>query len=195
MDQIFASYTATHLLAIGIGVALLTYGRKLYWLALGGIGFFLGLWLASRFLEMRSTGLELGLGFLIGIFGAYLATAVQRLAIAVGGFFIGGALAYWTASWLAVPLEWQPGPWLWIAALAGAMFGTFFAAVLFEASLLALTALLGALLIAKASLVGPPQETWLFLILLCTGLLAQSVAPKGRQRGRSTRRRRRKDRS
>ena len=93
---------------------------------------------------------------------------------------------YWTASWLAVPLDWQQGPWLWIAALAGAMFGTFFGAVLFEASLLALTTLVGALLIARASLVGPPQETWLFLILLCVGLLAQSG---------SRRRRRRKDRS
>jgi len=182
LDHIFASYTATHLLAIALGAALLVRGRKLYWLALGGVGFFLGLWLASRFLDLRATGLELGIGFLLGILGAYLTTAAQRLAIALGGFAAGGALAYWTATWLAVPLEWQPGPW-WVAVtLLGAVLGSIFAAVLFEASLVALTALLGALLIARASLLGPPHEGWLFLILLCVGMLAQSGGKKRQRR-------------
>ena len=30
-------------------------------------------------------------------------------------------MAYWTASWLAEPLHWQPGPWLWLVALMGAI--------------------------------------------------------------------------
>ncbi len=183
MEQIFANYTTTDLLAIAVGAALLTYGRKLYWLALGAVGFSLGLWLAGRLLDLGSTGLELGISFLIGVIGALLAVAAQRMAIALGGLFIGGALAYWSAAWLAVPAQWQPGPWLWIAAIFGAMFGAVFAALLFEASLLALTSLTGALLIAKTSHVGPPYESWLFMILLCAGVIAQS----GRRRHRRSR--------
>ncbi len=174
MKEIFASYTATDLLAIGVGIALLTFGRRLYWLALGGVGFFLGLWLASQVLDLRVTGLALGIGFLVGILGACLAVAVQKLAVGLGGFFIGGALAYWLASWLALSLSWQPGFLPAAAAILGAILGTVFAAVLFESSLLALTCLLGALLVVHASHVSAPQEGWLFLILLCTGAVVQS---------------------
>ena len=184
MDQILAGYTATHLFAIALGIVLLVRGRKLYWLALGGVGFFLGLWLASRVLDLRATGLELGIGFLIGILGAFLTTAAQRFAIALGGFLIGGALAYWASVWLTPALQLPPGPWWLVVALLGAIVGSFFAAVLFEASLVALTALLGALLVAKASLVGPPHESWLFLILLCVGMLAQSGDRRQRRRSR-----------
>ncbi len=190
MQQFFASYTATDLFAIAVGIALLTYGRQLYWLALGAVGFFGGIWLAGRFEGLDSAGLGLGISFLIGVLGAFLAVAAQRMAIGLGGFFIGGALAYGSAAWLAVPLEWQPGPWLWIAGIFGAIFGTVFAAVLFEASLLALTSLFGALLVAKASHVGPPYESLLFLILLCAGVIAQS----GRHRGKRHRGKRRRDR-
>ena len=174
MAPILNQYTATDLLAIVLGIALLARGRKLYWIALGAAGFFGGLWLADRLPALASTGLGLGASFLIGILGAGLAIVAQRTAIGLGGFVIGGALAYWTAAWLTVPTGWQPGPWLWIAAMFGAIFGTFFAAMLFEASLLALTSLCGALLVAKASHVGPPHESWLFLILLCAGVIVQS---------------------
>ncbi len=181
MAHFLANYTATDLFAIAAGIALLTYGRKLYWLALGAVGFFGGIWLAGRLPGLDSTGFGLGISFLIGVLGAFLAVAAQRMAIGLGGFFIGGALAYWSAAWLSVPLGWQPGPWLWIAGIFGAMSGTLFAAVLFDASLLALTSLFGALLVAKASHVGPPHESLLFLILLCAGVIAQS----GRRRDRN----------
>lgn len=174
MQQILANYTATDLFAVAVGVALLTYGRQLYWLALGALGFFGGIWFAGRLPELDSTTLGLGASFLIGVLGAFFAVVAQRMAIGLGGFFIGGAIAYWTAAWLSVPLNWSPGPWLWIAAIVGAIFGTLVAAVLFETSLLAVTSLFGALLVAKASHVGPPHESWLFLILLCVAVIARS---------------------
>ncbi len=185
MEQFFASITATHYFALGIGIALLFAGRKLYWLALGGVGFFMGLWLADRYLDLPSTGLELGLGFLIGILGAYLAAAAQRVAVGLGGFFIGGSLAYWTAISLVGAMHWQPGVWIWAITSFGAVIGTVLAAALFEASLVALTSLIGALLIVRMSTVGQPHETWLFLILLAIGMIAQSSSqnpPRRRRR-------------
>ncbi len=174
MHQILAGYTATHLLVFAVGIALLIAGRKLYWLALGGVGFFLGLWLADQILDLRSSGLELGLGFLLGVLSAFLATAAQRLAVSLGGFFIGGSLAYWVATWAVTSLHWPGGAWVWFVVVLGAIFGTLIGSVLFEASLVALTSLMGAMLIAQTSHIGQPHESWLFLILLGIGMVAQS---------------------
>ena len=181
MQQLINPFTATDLFAIAVGVALLTRGRKLYWLALGAVGFCLGLWLADRLVLPVSPGLELGVSFLLGILGAFLTVAAQRVAVSLGGFFIGGALAYWSGAWLTLPFDWQPGAWLWVVAIFGAIFGSLFAAVLFEASLLALTSLFGALLIAKASHVGAPHEGWLFLLLMCIGVIAQTGQSRRRR--------------
>ncbi len=185
MNQIFAGYTATHLLAFAVGIALLIAGRKLYWLALGGVGFFLGLWLADQVLDLRSSGLELGLGFLLGVLGAFLAAAAQRLAIGLGGFFIGGWLAYSVAAWGVATLQWPSGPWIWFAAGLGALFGTLVGSFLFEASLVALSALVGALLIAQTSHIGQPHESWLFLILLAVGMVAQSGRSRRARKARA----------
>lgn len=182
MDQFFAQYTATNLFAIAIGIALLTYGRKLYWLALGAVGFFGGIWFAGRWPELNSADFGLGISFLLGVLGACLIVFAQRMAVGLGGFVIGGALTYWSAAWLTVPTGWQPGPWLWVCAAFGAIFGALFASSLFNASLLALTSLCGALLVAKASQIGPPHESWLFLLLLCAGIFAQSGHDRRRQR-------------
>ncbi|MEM7582753.1 MAG: DUF4203 domain-containing protein [Acidobacteriota bacterium] len=174
MESLLAGFTTTNYLALGLAVALLFAGRRLYWLALGGIGFFMGLWLADRFIDLRSTGLELGLAFLIGILGAYLAASAQRVAISLGGSLVGGALAYWTAFSLAGPMNWQPGLWIQALTLCGAILGALMAAVLFEASLVALTSLIGAMMIMRLLSVGSPHNTWLFLILLAIGMVAQT---------------------
>ncbi len=185
LESLFSQITATDAFALAVGVALLAFGRKLYWLALGAVGFFGGIWIAGQIPELESTALGLGASFLLGVAGACLAVFAQRMAIGLGGFFIGGALAYWTAAWLAVPLSWQPGPWLWLAAIAGAVLGTLVAALLFETSLVLLTSMFGALLVAKSCHVGRPYESWLFLILFFVGVIAQS--------GRGRRRRERED--
>jgi len=163
-------FVAADYLAIALGIALLIFGRKLYWLALGGLGFFGGLWLAHRFLDLGSTGLELGIAFLLGIVGAVVAVTAQKIAIAVGGFLIGG----WAVLWLAHPYYPELGGWLWLLAIVGAALGVVFAAILFEAALIVLSSLVGAGLISHASQLGRPRETWLFIILLGIGVMVQS---------------------
>ncbi|MCP3964616.1 MAG: DUF4203 domain-containing protein [bacterium] len=182
MDQLIPNYTGTQLLAAAVGIALVLFGRRLYWLALGGVGFFLGIWACSQFLDLGSTGLQLGVGFLLGVLGALLASAAQRVAVALGGFIIGGTIAYWTAWWLASILQWQTASWLWIVGIFGAMIGTFFAAILFDIALVALTSLIGALMVSHASQLGVPHESWLFLILVFVGMVAQGSGKKREQR-------------
>ena len=175
MERILQQFTATDLLAIVLGIALLTYGRKLYWLALGGIGFFLGLWLSSRLLPASSGALALGLAFLGGVLGAWLAILAQKFAIGLGGFLVGGAGSFWFAGEILAPaLRFDSQVWVWIIAAIGAMVGVSFAAVLFDASLIFLSSTVGALLVASRSHLGLPQETWLFLLMLCLGVMTQS---------------------
>ncbi len=181
--------TATDLFAIGVGVALLAFGRRLYWLALGGVGFFSGLWLAGRFLPQSSSGLELGLGFLAGVLCAALAIAAQKLAIGITGFVFGGTSALWLTHWLDPGGRLEPSLWLALAAVVGALIGYVFASALFEAALIAFSSVVGAFLVSSRSHLEPPYEHWLFFILLLAGAVVQA-----RRTGARARRRRRKRR-
>jgi hypothetical protein len=174
MPEVLARLDTTDLLAIALGAALLVFGRRLYWLALGGAGFFAGLWIAGRIFERSSSWVELGLGFLLGVAGAALAVFVQKLAIGIAGFVLGGASALWIASRIDPAVLEQPSAWLLVAGIVGAVVGIGLASTLFEASLIAFSSLAGALLIASRSHLGSPRETWLFLALLAVGVLAQS---------------------
>lgn len=175
MERILSLFTATDILALALGVALLTFGRRLYWLALGGIGFFFGLWLGSVVLPESSGALELGLAFLAGIFGAFLAIQAQKMAVALGGFALGAFSGFWLASEILAPaLRFDSQLWIWLIAAVAAVLGVTFASVLFEASLIFVSSFVGALLVASRSHLGSPQETWFFLLLICLGVMTQS---------------------
>jgi len=53
LEAFVARLTTADLLALLLGAVLLFLGRRLYWLALGGAGFFVGLQLAERLLDLR----------------------------------------------------------------------------------------------------------------------------------------------
>ena len=167
--------TLTDGLALLLGLALLVAGRRLYWLVLGGLGFYFGLSLAGHLLRGSSSGMELGIAFLSGVVGAWLAVWAQRAAIGVGGFLLGGAAGFWLATTVLAPtLQWRLEIGIWIVAAAGAIVGVVFGAMLFDATLIFLSSVLGALLMASRTHLGHPRELWLVLILLCLGILIQS---------------------
>jgi len=182
MEQFVQDLTATHLVGIGLGIVLLLFGRRLFWLALGGLGFLIALELAHEFLPVDSPGLRLGLAFLAGLVGAVVAVMAQRLAVALAGLLGGGYLGF-----VAVGF-WQPTEvfWFWTAIAIGALFGVFLSSLLFDAALIALSSLAGAALLSQGLDLGYPLTAWIFLGLLCLGVMVQA-------QGRSPRRRRRRD--
>jgi hypothetical protein len=182
LEAFVARLTTADLLALLLGVVLLFLGRRLYWLALGGAGFFVGLQLAERLLDLRDTGFELGLAFLGGIVGAVLAVAVQKLAVGLAGMFLGGFGGYHLVLWLEAALAWHAGPWLWILAAAGAVVGVVFASAVFEVALIALSALVGAALVASRLPLPYPEVGWLFLGLLLLGTIVQAWGEGKRRR-------------
>lgn len=170
--------TYTDLLTLAVGAVLLLWGRKLYWLALGGLGFFLGLALARQYLEV-DPGFELVVAVAAGIAGAVLAIVAQKIAVTVGGLAIGGFLAYYLALPWAAELGWG----IWVIALVGAVLGVALAAFLFEAALIVVSSLVGATLIAQTLALARMHEAWVFLVLLAAGVMVQSWGRRPGRRG------------
>src|SRR4051812_21906848 len=81
------------ILSVIVAALLLFFGQRLYWLFVGGIGFVVGMDLATRALIGQPEWVILLAAILAGIVGAVLAIFFQRVAIGIAGFFAGGYLA------------------------------------------------------------------------------------------------------
>lgn len=188
-EHLLAQLTTSDLVALGIGAVLLLAGRKLFWLALGGIGFLFGLAVSAEVLNLSSPILELGLALFCGLSCAFLAVFAQKIAVALAGLVLGGLGALWLAS-LFEPgaFAGEPSPWLLAVAVVGGVLGVFVAPSLFEASLAAFTSLVGAFLIVSRAHVGSPHESWIFVGLALVGFLVQSIGGRERTAERDERR-------
>src|SRR5258705_11810661 len=81
------------ILSVMIGVVVLLFGRKLFWLCVAAIGFAAGVTLALHLGTEPTPLLQLTFAILLGFIGALLALFLQKLAIGLAGFLAGGRLA------------------------------------------------------------------------------------------------------
>ena len=155
-----------------IGVALLILGRRLFWLFVGAVGFWIGFNLATQIFSTDSQVVILLLSLLAGVIGALLAVFLQRLSVSVAGFLAGG----YTTVILVRQLGMSGGDFAWVPFVLGGLLGAILLAVLFDWALIALSSLAGAVLIAQAlqPAEGPGLNMVLFVILLLVGLLIQA---------------------
>lgn len=152
------------------GVLLLTLGRRLFWIALGVVGFVFGMELASRYLDdPANEAVVLIVGVLGGIAGALLALFFQRVALSLAGFFLGAA----TTFWLIQRLWPETGNWIWVAAIVAGVAGAVLASTLFEAALIVGSSLVGATLTTRALEWGEVPDGVALLILAAVGVLFQ----------------------
>lgn len=128
-----------------VGVALLLGGRRLFWLALGAIGFLAGFATARHYLHLVPEGSGLFVALAAGVGGIVLALFVKRLALALAGFVIGGYLAY-TLVGGNPAMDAHNG----VVVLVSALVAAFVAGWLFKKALPLLSSLAGAYLIVAA---------------------------------------------
>src|SRR5918911_2970587 len=76
-----------------IGAVILFFGRRLFWLCVAAVGFAAGVELAPRLIHEPTPLLSLTIALVVGFIGALLALFLQKIAIAIVGFFAGGKLA------------------------------------------------------------------------------------------------------
>ena len=160
-----------NLLRVLLGAFLLGFGRSLYWLFVGGAGFLAVNTLASRLLEGSPRILLLAIAVAAGLLGALLAILLQKFAVGLAGFLAGG---YFFVILLDL-LKLDYGPVVWILFVVGGILGAILVASLFEVSLIFLSSLSGALLIAQSLRLTPVQNALLVSGCLLAGVIVQSV--------------------
>lgn len=162
------------ILNVLIGVGLLFFGRRAYWLFVAAAGFLAGLSLANRLFEGPDWfGLVVGLG--IGLLAALIAVAVQRFAFGLAGFLVGGYIAL-----QALPLLNLEGGWATVLAFfIGGVIGVILVGVFLGWALISLSSLAGAALIVDGLSLEAGLGTVVFIILVVVGVVFQARELQG----------------
>jgi hypothetical protein len=146
------------------GLAMLTFGRRLYWLFVGGIGFAIGFSLASRFLVDSSIWTLLIIGLVVGMLAGLAAVLMNRLVMGIAGFLVGGFLAIKLLELISLA---SPPP-TWLVFLVGGACCALLVAILVDWALILLTSLLGAGLLVQ--LLKTSDRLSLVLIVVLVGI-------------------------
>jgi hypothetical protein len=176
---------ATWWATLAVGLAVLLLGRRLFWLFVGATGFAVGLHAARATLAGQPEWVTLVAALALGLLGALLAVLFQWVAIGLGGFLAGVAAALGVAD--ARGLE---GPWLWPGVLAAGLAGAVLLVWLWDYVLIALSVVLGAVLLTPLVRLPPTLAALLFIALVVLGVVVQSrIGPAERAARRADRRR------
>jgi hypothetical protein len=155
-----------------IGLVILFFGRRLFWLCVAAIGFAAGVELAPHLFHEPTPLLALTVALVFGFIGALLATFLQKIAIAIAGFLGGGKLAIAIAAAFYTPWE----QYYAIIFVVGGVIGALLLLTLFDWALIFLSAAVGAHLIQGAVVLPPTGSAVLFVVLVVIGVLFQAGA-------------------
>jgi hypothetical protein len=153
-----------------VGLLLLGFGRRLYWLFVGATGFAIGLTAATRALNREPDLTTIVIALVVGLLGVVLAIFLQRIAVAIAGF-LGGA---WLAAGLWNAVAAQPAQLPWLPAIIGGVLGAAAAATLFDWALIVISSIVGAVLVAEYLRVSHGAQGALIAILAVVGVFVQA---------------------
>src|SRR5438067_5667003 len=134
-----------------IGIVILFFGRKLFWLCVAAVGFLAGIELAPHLVTEPSPLLELAIALVLGVLDALLAFLLQKIAVAVVGFLAGGKLAGAIAAAFFVHYVQHST----IIFLVGGILGAILMLALFDWALIVVSSLVGSHLIQSAIVLPP----------------------------------------
>ena len=161
------------LLQVIAGLALLTLGRKIFWLVVAVLGFTTAMTIARQLLPEQTEERVLLISIGAGLIGGLLAVFVQRVAIGVAGFLAGGFLALGLTQLIGM----DPGT---MGFMIGGVIGLVLVYPLFEWALMILSSLAGALVLALAFDLPPGAATAVFVAAFVLGLVIQGILRKRR---------------
>jgi len=154
-----------------IGVVLLFFGRRFFWLFVGLVGYLVGFDFATGYLNVEPPWLAVGLAALVGVAAAVLAMFFQLVAAGIAGF----AAGLYAAMALMGP---EPA---WIALVCGAV-GALIAVAIFGWALVLLSAVAGAAALVDSIDLEPGVRLIAFVVLAALGVAFQAA---GMQRSAS----------
>ena len=159
------------LITILSGSALLFFGRRLFWLFVGALGFASGLEAGAQLFHGQSQSTILIAAIILGLLGIILALFLQKLAIGIAGLVAG---SYLTLSLMHLFAGSHIQPFGWIVVLIGGLIGLVLMLGLFELAMICLSSLLGAHLIVFSVHALASVELLVIIALSITGILFQS---------------------
>jgi hypothetical protein len=154
--------------ALLVGLLLLFFGRKLFWLFVGATGFVVGMEVAATLFPHQNDWAVIA-GLILGLVGAVAAIFVQKIAIGIAGFLAGGyflmtALRGW---------EIQSPETSWISFLIGGAIGALLMYVVFNWALIILSSISGAHLLIHPFALKHEVAALAFVVLAMIGILTQ----------------------
>jgi uncharacterized protein DUF4203 len=157
------------IISVIIGVAILLFGRKLFWLFVAALGFAVGLEIAAYFMKEPPQWLTLLVALGCGIIGALLAILLQKIAIAIAGFIAGGRIAWALGAAFFVDHAHYRG----LTFVIGGILGALLLLSLFDWVLILLSSIEGAHLIGNGITLPEKGAMILFIALAVIGVIVQ----------------------
>lgn len=165
-------HSSVAIVGVLIGIVILFFGRKLFWLCVAAVGFAVGVEIAPQLVNEPSSVLALLVALAFGVLGALLALFLQKIAIAVLGFLAGGKLA----SAIAAAFFVQYAQYSTIIFVAGGIIGAILLLAVFDWALIVVSSFIGAYLIQSAILLPPTGSTIVFIGLAILGIVVQAAS-------------------
>jgi hypothetical protein len=165
-------HSSVTIIGVLIGIAILFFGRKLFWLTVAAVGFAVGVEIAPLLVNEPSSLLALVIALVLGVLGALLALFIQKVAIAVLGFFAGGKLATAIAAAFFV----QYAQYSTIIFVIGGIIGAILLLAVFGWALIVVSSFIGAYLIQSAIVLPPTGSTLVFIGLAIVGIFVQAAS-------------------
>jgi hypothetical protein len=155
-----------------MGVVILFFGRKLFWLCVAAVGFAAGVEIAPLLVNDSSSLLALVIALVFGLIGALIALFLQKVAIAILGFLAGGKLATAIAAAFFVHYSQYSA----LIFVAGGILGAILLLALFGWALIVVSSFIGAYLIESAIVLPPTGSTVVLLGLAILGIFVQAAS-------------------
>jgi hypothetical protein len=161
-----------------VGFAVLILGRQLFWVAVAGLGFIMGLNYATQYYQGSPEMLVLiSLG--AGVVSALIAYALQRTAAGLVGFLAG----WYLTNTLINSTNFNLGEYSIILTLVGGLIGISLISVFFDWSLILLSSLAGTTMIVQSIQFNAPINTAVFILLLILGVIIQGILLSQEKKG------------
>lgn len=172
------------LVMIASGLAILFFGRQLFWLYLGVVGMLIGFELAGFYSPQAPLWIVLVSGAFFGIIAALAAVFMQYVAVGVAGFVGGSYLALQILEFLPVG---NLGELQWVLLLIPAVAGAVLCILVFDLALICLSSLTGAVILVQLFVMDSQLQNILFVIVALAGFSVQYLAySRGRKRPTGT---------
>ena len=177
MNELWNLDPVAKALAVLMGIALITMGRRLFWLLVGLAGFVVGWMVAATYLLDLAMP-PLAVAVLTGLLGVLVALFAQKVAVMLAGLVVGALIGQWLLAYLPI----STSSWDALIIIAAALAGAISARQVFNVALTLLSSAAGALLLVEVADLHDLPALFLFGALTAVGWLVQRRDRRRRRR-------------